>query len=101
VELLREEMRRVIRYLLWEVTTWEGRAAEAAERQDVGVEARGGLEGYALAQAEQCRKLSDHFRTEWSLSVDRATNSVLGADDGLVSAAEAGGVLDSLFAPSG
>ncbi|KAJ7022478.1 hypothetical protein C8F04DRAFT_971465 [Mycena alexandri] len=76
VQLLREEMRRVIRYLAWEVKTWEARAAGAEVRTDVTEDARSGLRGYALAQSALHRKLSDHFRMEWSMNVNEATTQL-------------------------
>ncbi|KAJ7018869.1 hypothetical protein C8F04DRAFT_1277073 [Mycena alexandri] len=78
VDLLREEMRRVIRYLAWEVETWEARAAAAEMRADVTQEARSGLRGYALAQAALHRELSEHFRKEWSMNVNEATTDLTG-----------------------
>ncbi|KAJ6449815.1 hypothetical protein C8R47DRAFT_999092 [Mycena vitilis] len=84
VELLREEMRRVLRYLAWEVETWEGRAAEAAAREDVTAGARSGLRGYALAQAARYRELSAHFLAEWSLNLGAAMTSVVTDTAGVV-----------------
>ncbi|KAJ7021338.1 hypothetical protein C8F04DRAFT_1195583 [Mycena alexandri] len=49
VQLLREEMWRVIRYLVWEVETWGERAVAADKRTDITEDARSGLRGYALA----------------------------------------------------
>ncbi|KAJ7770735.1 hypothetical protein B0H16DRAFT_1306944 [Mycena metata] len=76
VELLREEMRRVIRYLEWEVETWGARAAAATARADIMEDARSGLRGYALAQVALHRKLSDHFRGEWSMNINEATTQL-------------------------
>jgi hypothetical protein len=78
VELLREEMRRVLRYLTWETETWEARAAATAARVDIAEDARSGLRGYALAQAACFLELATHLRTGWSVSVDEATSSVVG-----------------------
>ncbi|KAJ6464311.1 hypothetical protein C8R47DRAFT_992066 [Mycena vitilis] len=79
VELLREEMKRVVRYLEWETRTWEERAAESAARTDIAEGARSGLCGYAMAHAADCRELSAHFVAEWSLSLGAATTSIVGS----------------------
>ncbi|KAJ6450350.1 hypothetical protein C8R47DRAFT_1329898 [Mycena vitilis] len=47
VELLREEMKRVMRYLEWEAGTWDTRAAESATRVNMTAAARSGLRGSA------------------------------------------------------
>ncbi|KAJ6456322.1 hypothetical protein C8R47DRAFT_1227861 [Mycena vitilis] len=93
VELLREEMKRVLRYLEWEAGTWVARGAASEACADITEEARSGLEGYALVQAAQCRELCDHFCSMWSLGVDAATDAVgAGGSNGLAS-----GGLGSLF----
>lgn len=79
VQLLREEMKRVARYLEWEVETWQTRAAEAAERTDITAEQCSGLRGYAFAQAARCRDLRTYFVGEWSLNLGEATTSIVGA----------------------
>ncbi len=44
VDLLREEMRRELRYLLWEKTSWDNLRSRAGERSDNPLDIRGGLQ---------------------------------------------------------
>ncbi|KAJ7150425.1 hypothetical protein C8R46DRAFT_876075, partial [Mycena filopes] len=55
VNLLREEMRRVLRYLEWETETWEQRAK--VENDKVSRETRAGMAAYAKKQADLHRRL--------------------------------------------
>ncbi|KAJ7457085.1 hypothetical protein FB451DRAFT_1510779 [Mycena latifolia] len=91
VELLREEMRRVIRYLAWQVAYWEQLRATTAARVDIGAATRHGMEAYAAKQAALYRQLSDHFRDGLSLPVDVATATITALED------EEGPVLRSIF----
>ncbi|KAJ7121202.1 hypothetical protein C8R46DRAFT_1050687 [Mycena filopes] len=92
VHLLREEMRRVMRYLEWETTTWAERADGAAGEAGVGLSAelRAGKEAYARKQADMYRDLCTWFFAQLNVSLgDAAAASVL--DD-----AEGGG-LSAMF----
>ncbi|KAJ6489350.1 hypothetical protein C8R47DRAFT_1071693 [Mycena vitilis] len=82
VELLREEMKRVVRYLEWEIKTWETRAADTTARTDITVAACSGLRGYALSQAARCGEIRDYFVGEWSLNLGAATDSIMTQDLG-------------------
>ncbi|KAJ6515153.1 hypothetical protein C8R47DRAFT_961598 [Mycena vitilis] len=77
VELLREEMKRVMRYLEWEAGTWDTRAAESATRVNMTAAARSGLRGYAMAHAASCREVSAHFMEQWSLNLGAAASSIV------------------------
>ncbi|KAJ7629535.1 hypothetical protein DFH06DRAFT_1141148 [Mycena polygramma] len=92
VLLLREEMRRVLRYLDWEADTWRARASA---RETESAELRHGLSAYALKHEAQYRALGAFFKAEWNLSVGEAASKLVkeepeeGAD--LVMLFEAGG----------
>jgi hypothetical protein len=77
VELLRKEMRRVLRYLQWEKETWDRRGTEAAARTDVLVEKQAGLQACAAKQAAMHNELFVFFRSEMGLSLDQATTSTI------------------------
>ncbi|KAJ7041928.1 hypothetical protein C8F04DRAFT_946399 [Mycena alexandri] len=85
VELLREEMRRVLRYLVWETGRWERLGREAADRSDVTPDLRDGLRAYAAKQADMHRELGSLFQGEMGQTVEEATASAIasgfGADD--------------------
>jgi hypothetical protein len=62
--LLREEMRRVLRYLEWQVRRWRDRVAP---RGDLTVAAAAGVRAYALKQVAWHDSLSEFFRTKWNV----------------------------------
>ncbi|KAJ7694498.1 hypothetical protein B0H16DRAFT_1485647 [Mycena metata] len=62
VELLREEMRRVLRYLVWEQQRWTALKAESTERTDVTPELWHGLQAYAAKQVAWHSDLATLFR---------------------------------------
>jgi len=77
VELLNEEMRRVLAFLEWDACRWEERATErvraatpAATVDSLPVFPDGaldeGLQAYALRQAAIRRKLFTRFSTQWN-----------------------------------
>ncbi|KAJ7456847.1 hypothetical protein B0H11DRAFT_2243727 [Mycena galericulata] len=74
VLLLREEMRRVLRYLDWQVEWWQARVSV---RPEASPELRAGLAAYALAQASAYSELATHFQGNWSVSVGAAALSVV------------------------
>ncbi|KAJ7188428.1 hypothetical protein C8R46DRAFT_1205581 [Mycena filopes] len=63
VMLVREEMRRVLRYLEWERAEWKGKVAT---RPDGEVAVRAGVRGYALKQAALYENLAAHFLAAWN-----------------------------------
>ncbi|KAJ7143254.1 hypothetical protein C8R46DRAFT_1167838 [Mycena filopes] len=76
VNLLREEMRRVLRYLEWETNTWEERANVSNEA--VPVETRAGMRAYAKKQADVHRRLGAFYWRELNMSLgDAAAASTL------------------------
>ncbi|KAJ6504317.1 hypothetical protein C8R47DRAFT_1210384 [Mycena vitilis] len=70
VNIIREEMRRILRYLEWETGVWEGRAR--VQRVDVPTATEEGLHAYALRQADFHRSLRDFFFTELSVPLKNA-----------------------------
>ncbi|KAJ7801671.1 hypothetical protein B0H14DRAFT_3489329 [Mycena olivaceomarginata] len=64
VMLLREEMRRVLRYLEWQARWWRDRVAP---RDDLTVAGAAGVRAYALKQAAWHDRLSEFFRTKWNV----------------------------------
>ncbi|KAF7300905.1 hypothetical protein MKEN_01317000 [Mycena kentingensis (nom. inval.)] len=64
LDLLEEEMRRILQYLQWRAHWWESRRAlrENSERSEAQIE---GENAYALRQAALQRALRDSFEREW------------------------------------
>ncbi|KAJ7466765.1 hypothetical protein B0H11DRAFT_1921662 [Mycena galericulata] len=78
VTLLREEMRRVLRYLDWQARCWDERALTPRGSEEL----QAGLRGYAARQSRMHRELGAFFRKRWSLDVRMATESVLASEEG-------------------
>ncbi|KAJ7176163.1 hypothetical protein C8R43DRAFT_1084657 [Mycena crocata] len=64
VMLLREEMRRVLRYLTWQAGWWRERAGL---RSDADEAVSAGLHAYALKQAAWHERLGSFWRTKWEI----------------------------------
>lgn len=81
VNLLREEMRRVLRYLEWEGTTWDERAVVVTEGAEEATQA--GRRAYAKKQADLHQRLKAFYWGELNVSLgDAAAASTLeDADD--------------------
>ncbi|KAJ7197993.1 hypothetical protein GGX14DRAFT_374552 [Mycena pura] len=69
VQLLREEMKRVLRFLRWRATWWEMRRGI---RREVSARVRAGLEAYAARQAAGTRQIARRFKTAWDTSAATA-----------------------------
>ena len=78
VNIITEEMRRVLRYLGWRAEHWQGLAEFDADLDPAG---RAGVRAYALRQANLVRRLRAAFRATWSSG---SAKSVLGGDLGAV-----------------
>ncbi|KAJ7059373.1 hypothetical protein C8F01DRAFT_1255075 [Mycena amicta] len=78
VELLREEMKRVLRYLRWEQEQWRARAETT--RSDVDAETAAGLKAYALRQVSVHRRLSESFFAEWGKTVAATVKDAMAED---------------------
>ena len=62
VELLQEEMRRILAFLMWQANWWEN---QSRSEPGTEVEAAEGLIAYALRQADLRRRLHDRFEFAW------------------------------------
>ncbi|KAJ7121221.1 hypothetical protein C8R46DRAFT_929163 [Mycena filopes] len=87
VELLREEMRRVLRYLDWEQKRWAALKLESSARADITAELRQGLEAYASKQVAWHGEMATLFREEMGHPLEKATALAIasGLDDGELS----------------
>ncbi|KAJ7437065.1 hypothetical protein B0H11DRAFT_2255628 [Mycena galericulata] len=77
VELLREEMRRVLRYLEWDSGSWESRVSVTDARVDVPSPTQHGMMAYATKQAAIRRELAAFYKSQLSMSVGATVDSVL------------------------
>ncbi|KAJ7024364.1 hypothetical protein C8F04DRAFT_969055 [Mycena alexandri] len=73
VLLLREEMRRVLRYLEWQAAWWLGRVSVRGG----AAELQAGLDAYARRQARIHTELRDFFRVQWSQSIGEVAKSIV------------------------
>jgi hypothetical protein len=79
VNVLREEMRRVMRYLEWETWTWNSRAK--ITRDDLSPATQAGLKAYVLQQAHLHESLRTFYFNELSVPLGKAAVA-LALDDG-------------------
>ncbi|KAJ7506191.1 hypothetical protein B0H11DRAFT_2220108 [Mycena galericulata] len=91
VVLLREEMRRVLRYLEWQAGVWDARAEVAATREDLSAATVQGMTAYGSKQADMYRRLAVFYKGQLSLTVGATIHSVLAG------AREDGADLNDLF----
>ncbi|KAJ7657040.1 hypothetical protein B0H17DRAFT_1185830 [Mycena rosella] len=75
VMLLREEMRRVLRYLNWQADWWRGRVDLRKEFESGAVAA--GARAYALKQARWHDRLGGFFRIKWTASALSTAGSLV------------------------
>ncbi|KAK6966338.1 CxC2 domain-containing protein [Favolaschia claudopus] len=78
VELLREEMRRVLRFLAWRALWWEQRRVVSWE---VAPEVRAGLQAYAARQAALVRRVARTWREAWNTSATTAVRTVIANEE--------------------
>ncbi|KAJ7035477.1 hypothetical protein C8F04DRAFT_1182381 [Mycena alexandri] len=83
VNLLREEMRRLLRYLTWETGEWGARAG--MDRSDVPAAVQAGLRAYARKQAEMYRSLGAFYFEQLSAPLEKAATALQVEDDDLPS----------------
>ncbi|KAJ7038352.1 hypothetical protein C8F04DRAFT_1179974 [Mycena alexandri] len=86
VELLREEMKRVLRFLRWRAVWWEERRAS---RGNVSRELASGLQAYAARQAALHRDIARKFKTAWDMSAATAVRTAIREDTVLMEAMSA------------
>ncbi|KAK7046798.1 CxC2 domain-containing protein [Favolaschia claudopus] len=77
VDLLREEMRRVLRFLAWRAAWWEERTVSARE---VRGDLRAGLQAYAARQAAMARQIARRFKSAWDTSASDAVRAAVQED---------------------
>ncbi|KAG1886404.1 uncharacterized protein F5891DRAFT_1132498 [Suillus fuscotomentosus] len=65
VELLKEEMRRILQFLAWDAQRWDERGLENT-LEDAGEEECEGRMAYAKRQASLHRMLAESFKTSWT-----------------------------------
>ncbi|KAJ7721966.1 hypothetical protein DFH07DRAFT_783991 [Mycena maculata] len=78
VELLREEMKRVLRFLWWHTMWWEIR--RATRREGVTPELLAGLQAYAARQAAIHREITRGFKRVWDQSVETVVQQAVQED---------------------
>ncbi|KAJ7695594.1 hypothetical protein B0H16DRAFT_1485253, partial [Mycena metata] len=83
VELLREEMKRVLRFLRWRSVWWEARRGS---RDQVSRELTSGLDAYAARQAAMHRDIARKFKTAWDTSAATAVRTTVREDAVLMEA---------------
>ncbi|KAG1747926.1 uncharacterized protein EDB91DRAFT_1235827 [Suillus paluster] len=66
VELLKEEMRRILQFFEWRAQCWDERGLEDALHDVVDDDEHEGLLAYVKCQASLCRRLAESFRTSWT-----------------------------------
>ncbi|KAJ7083274.1 hypothetical protein C8R43DRAFT_1142719 [Mycena crocata] len=78
VMMLREEMRRVLRYLGWQSGWWREREVWGTE--DVSPELAAGLRAYALKQAAWHDRLRVHCHDKWNISALTAAQRLVAVE---------------------
>ncbi|KAJ7728446.1 hypothetical protein DFH07DRAFT_969878 [Mycena maculata] len=74
VLLVREEMRRVLRYLDWQVKWWED---QVGAREEASQEVAAGAKAYALKQAAVHRQIADCFTKQWNTPARLAARRIM------------------------
>ncbi|KAJ7027844.1 hypothetical protein C8F04DRAFT_1266632 [Mycena alexandri] len=77
VDLLREEMKRVLRFLRWRAVWWE---SQRGSRTEVSRELASGLQAYAACQAAMHRDITRKFKTAWDTSAATAVRTAARED---------------------
>ncbi|KAK7012748.1 CxC2 domain-containing protein [Favolaschia claudopus] len=77
VMLLREEMKRVLRYLSWQAGWWKEREVW---REDVTAEVAGGLKAYAAKQGAWCERLAEFLRKKWDVPAVKVVQDLLAVE---------------------
>ncbi|KAJ7705153.1 hypothetical protein B0H16DRAFT_1482433, partial [Mycena metata] len=93
VDLLREEMKRVLRFLQWRSVWWELRRTS---REQVSRELASGLEAYAVRQAALHRNIARKFKTAWETSAETAVRMAVREDTLLMEGMQAFARMESV-----
>ncbi|PPR02839.1 hypothetical protein CVT26_009581 [Gymnopilus dilepis] len=78
VLLLREEMRRVLKYLDWKAKWWRDRTSS---RSDISSSLAEGIQAFALAQADVQDLLADHFRKLWDTPLQSLDGTIPSSEE--------------------
>ncbi|KAJ7715461.1 hypothetical protein B0H16DRAFT_1667065 [Mycena metata] len=78
VQLLREEMRRVMRFLQWQAAWWE--AQRKARGTEIQPEVAAGVEAYAARQAALHRGIARRFKAGWEASRSAVDSRIFAED---------------------
>ncbi|KAJ7493739.1 hypothetical protein FB451DRAFT_1387889 [Mycena latifolia] len=78
VRLLREEMRRVLRYLVWKARWWDSQ--RRAWGDQIPAELAAGLDAYAVRQAALHRGIATRFKVAWDTSASVVVRSAARED---------------------
>ncbi|KAJ7890043.1 hypothetical protein B0H13DRAFT_2341227 [Mycena leptocephala] len=77
VQILWEEMKRVLRFLRWVQDEWEHMAKQ---RTEVDPQLAAGLKAYALRQQAVHRRIAEGFHAGWNVSVATAVREIVRQD---------------------
>ncbi|KAJ7062089.1 hypothetical protein C8F01DRAFT_124048, partial [Mycena amicta] len=77
VQLLEEEMRRVLRYLIWGEEWWKN---QGSRREGLDAELDSALRAYSLKRAEEYQRLMVQYRLKWCVGESRALNEIVTLD---------------------
>jgi urease accessory protein UreF len=78
---LREEMRRVLRYLGWQSQWWRDHVK--ARDEDIP-ELAAGIQAYALKQADLHDRLAGFYQRKWNTSASAAARRIVALEDAAV-----------------
>ncbi|KAJ7215649.1 hypothetical protein C8J57DRAFT_1199378 [Mycena rebaudengoi] len=78
VMLLREEMRRVLRYLEWQTRWWRD---QTSRRSDWDAASAAGAKAYALKQATWSERLGGFLRAQWDSNAATSVQEIIAIDD--------------------
>jgi hypothetical protein len=76
--LLREEMRRVLRYLEWQARWWRD---QASRRSDLDAATAAGAKAYALKQVTWSERLRGFLRSQWDSNAATSVQEIIAIDD--------------------
>ncbi|KAJ7709331.1 hypothetical protein B0H16DRAFT_1480957 [Mycena metata] len=99
VQLLREEMKRVLRFLRWRALWWETR--RGMRNTGVSRELAAGLQAYAARQASLHRDIARKFKAAWETSAATAVRVAIWEDNLLQQGMEVFGEITAVTEPGG
>ncbi|KAJ7026086.1 hypothetical protein C8F04DRAFT_966920 [Mycena alexandri] len=81
VMLLREEMRRVVRYLRWQAEDWGKKGDVTVSMDDISAPTQLGKVAYAAKQAALYDELADFYKQQLSMSAEETIGSVVASEE--------------------